>query len=153
MTDQVQELSIDLVLDAPKEKLYRCYTDPKLLQQWFAPKPWTIKSVDIDVRAGGRFDFVMASPEGQEFPNSGIFLAVEPNKRLVTTDASNSEFKPQGPFMIAEVTFEDAGNGKTNYRAVARHWTAEAKEQHAQMGFVEGWTQTARQMEELAKTI
>ena len=105
------------------------------------------------MRAGGRSNFVMASPEGQEFPNSGIFLAVEPNKRLVTTDAANQDYKPQGPFMIAEVTFEDAGNGKTKYRATARHWTAEAKEQHAQMGFVEGWTQTARQLEALAQTI
>ena len=153
MTEQTNELSFDLLLDAPKEKLYRCYTDPKLLQQWFAPKPWTIKSVDIDVRAGGRFNFVMASPEGQESPYTGMFLAAEPNKRLVTTDAINEDFKPQGPFMIAEVTFEDAGNGQTKYRAVARHWTAEAKEQHKQMGFVEGWTQTARQLEALAKTI
>lgn len=153
MTEEAHELAIDLVLDAPKEKLYRCYTDPKLLQQWFAPKPWTIKSVDIDVRAGGRFNFVMASPEGQEFPSSGIFLGVEPNKRLVTTDAVNQDFRPQGPFMIAEITFEDTGAGKTRYRAVARHWSAETKAQHEQMGFKEGWTQTAHQMEALAKTI
>lgn len=147
------DLSIELILDAPAEKLYRCYTDPKLLQQWFAPKPWTIKSVDIDVRPGGRFNFVMASPDGQEYLNSGIFLAVEPNKKLVTTDAVTPDFKPSGPFMIAEVTFEDMGAGKTRYRAVARHWSEEAQKQHAEMGFEPGWTQTARQMEALAKTI
>ena len=45
------ELAIELILDAPAEKLFRCYTDPKLLQKWFAPEPWTIKSVDIDPRA------------------------------------------------------------------------------------------------------
>ena len=83
------ELVLELELDAPADKLYRCYTDPKLLQQWFAPKPWTIKSTDIDIRPGGKFNFVMASPEGQEFPNSGIVLAAELNKRLVTTDAIN----------------------------------------------------------------
>src|SRR5690606_21578549 len=58
------ELVLELELDAPAEKLYRCYTDAKLLQQWFAPKPWTIKSTDTDFRPGGRFNFVMASPEG-----------------------------------------------------------------------------------------
>lgn len=148
------ELSFELILDAPVEKLYRCYTDPKLLQQWFAPKPWTIKSVDTDVRPGGRFTFVMASPEGKEFPNKGIFLAVEPNKRLVTTDAITPDtFEPSGPFMIAEVKFEDLGNGTTKYRATARHWTEETKKQHAEMGFEPGWTQTARQLEALAKTI
>jgi len=147
------ELAIELTLDAPAEKLYRCYTDPKLLQQWFAPKPWTIKSVDTDVRPGGRFNFVMASPEGEEFPQVGIFLAVEPNKRIVSTDAITPDFQPSGPFMVAEVTFEDLGNGKTKYRAVARHWTDEKKKEHAQMGFEPGWTQTAHQLEALAKTI
>ncbi len=148
------ELSIELTLDAPADKLYRCYTDPTLLQQWFAPKPWTIKSVDIDVRAGGRFNFVMASPEGQEFPNKGMFLLVEPNRRLITTDAITPDtFEPAGPFMVAEVTFEDLGNGKTKYRAVARHWSEETKKQHEQMGFEPGWTQTAHQLEALAKTI
>lgn len=148
------ELSIELELDATPEKLYRCYTDPKLLQQWFAPKPWAIKSVDTDVRPGGRFNFVMASPEGKEFPNKGIFLAVEPNKRLVTTDAITPDtFEPSGPFMVVEITFKDLGNGKTKYRAVARHWTDETKKQHAEMGFEPGWTQTARQLEALAKTI
>lgn len=148
------ELKIELELDAPADKLYRCYTDPKLLQQWFAPKPWTIKSVDTDVRPGGKFNFVMASPEGQDFPNTGLFLAVEPNRRLVTTDAIKPDtFEPSGPFMVAEVTFEDLGNGKTKYRAVARHWNEETKKQHEEMGFEPGWTQTARQLEALAKTI
>jgi uncharacterized protein YndB with AHSA1/START domain len=147
------ELAIDLTLDAPADKLFRCYTDPKLLQKWFAPEPWAIKSVDIDPRAGGRMSFVMASPEGQEYPNSGIYLEVVPNKKIVTTDAVTPDFKPSGPFMIAEITFEDLGNGKTRYRAVARHWNEEARKQHQDMGFEPGWTQTARQLESLAKKI
>ena len=82
------------------------------------------------------------SLEGQEYPNGGIILALEPNKRIVTTDAINpTTYEPAGPFMVAEVTFEDIGNGKTKYRAVARHWTEETKEQHKQMGFHEGWGQ------------
>ena len=148
------ELVLDLTLDAPVEKLFHCYSDPKLLQQWFAPKPWTIRSTDIDFRPGGRMAFVMASPEGQEYPNSGIYLEIVPNKKIVTTDAITPDtFEPAGPFMVAEITFEDLGNGKTKYRAVARHWTEETKKQHEQMGFHEGWGQTARQLEALAKTL
>jgi uncharacterized protein YndB with AHSA1/START domain len=97
--------------------------------------------------------FVMASPEGQEFPNAGVYLDIVPNRRIVTTDAVTPDFQPSGPFMIAEITFEDLGNGKTKYRAVARHWTEEAKQQHEEMGFEPGWTQTARQLEALAKTL
>jgi uncharacterized protein YndB with AHSA1/START domain len=147
------ELAIELTLAAPADKLFRCYTDPTLLQKWFAPAPWTIKSVDIDPRAGGRMSFVMASPEGQEYPNAGIYLEVVPNRKIVTTDAVTPEFKPSGPFMIAEVTFDDLGNGKTRYRAVARHWSEKARKQHEEMGFESGWTQTARQLEALAQTI
>ncbi len=147
------ELAIELILDAPAEKLFRCFADTKLLQQWFAPKPWTIKSTDIDFRPGGKMAFVMASPEGQEFPNAGIYLDIVPNKRIVTTDAVTPDFEPSGPFMIAEITFEDLGDGRTKYRAVARHWSEDTKQQHAEMGFEPGWTQTAKQMEALAKTL
>ena len=44
MTDALHELSIELILDAPKEKLYRCWVEPELVKQWFAPKPWTTSS-------------------------------------------------------------------------------------------------------------
>lgn len=145
------ELSIDLILKAPAEKLFRCFAEPALLQQWFAPKPWTIKSTDIDFRPGGKMSFVMASPEGEEYPNTGIYLEIVPNKKIVTTDAVTPDFKPAGPFMVAELTFEDLGNGTTRYRAVARHWTEETMKQHEQMGFEPGWTQTAMQLEALAQ--
>jgi uncharacterized protein YndB with AHSA1/START domain len=147
------ELSIELELDAPAEKLFRCYADANLLKQWFAPRPWSIKSTDLDFRPGGRMTFVMASPEGEEYPQSGIYLEIVPNKKIVTTDAVTPDFEPSGPFMIAEITFEDLGGGKTRYRAVARHWTEEAKKQHEEMGFEPGWTQTARQLEDLARTL
>jgi uncharacterized protein YndB with AHSA1/START domain len=51
------------------------------------------------------------------------------------------------------VTFEDLGNGKTQYRAVARHWNEKTQKQHEQMGFHEGWGQTALQLEALAKAL
>lgn len=154
MDDQANDLVLELTLDAPREKLYRCWTEPQLLQQWFAPKPWTIAKVDHDLRPGGRANIVMRSPEGQEFPNAGVFLEIVPNEKIVTTDAFTEGWRPAGkPFMAAEVTFEDAGAGKTKYRAVARHWTEEAKQEHEKMGFHEGWKICALQLEALAKTL
>jgi uncharacterized protein YndB with AHSA1/START domain len=155
MTNAKHELSIELILDAPKEKLYRGWTEPELIKQWFAPKPWTTTKVETDVRPGGASSFTMRSPEGQDFPNPGQWLEVVPNRKLVFTDAFTGGWTPKdgAPFFVAEVTFEDAGPGKTKYIARARHWTAEAKAQHEQMGFVPGWTMCARQLEELAKTL
>ena len=148
------ELVLDLILDAPREKLFRCYSDPNLLKQWFAPKPWTITKVDNDFRAGGRSSFTMASPDGQEFPNAGVYLEIVPNEKIVTTDAFTEGFIPSGkPFMVAQVTFEDAPGGKTRYVARAMHWNEETKQEHEQMGFHEGWGQTAKQLEALARSI
>lgn len=149
------ELVLELTLDAPKEKLYRCWTEPELLKQWFAPKPFTTPVVELDLRPGGANRFVMRTPDGQDMPNDGVYLEVVPNQKLVFTDAFTSAWQPRegAPFMVAEVTFEDAGDGKTKYRAVARHWSAEAKGQHEQMGFLEGWTQCAKQLEALARTL
>lgn len=141
-------------MDVPCNLLFRCWTDPELLRQWFCPKPWTVARAELDVRAGGSSLVVMQSPEGQEFPNPGVFLEVVPNERIVMTDAYTSAWVPsEKPFMTAVVTFEDVGNGKTRYVARAVHWSAQDKAAHEAMGFHEGWGKAANQLEALAKSL
>ena len=149
------ELSFELILNAPKEKLYRGWTEPELMKQWFAPKPWTTPKIDNDVRPGGKANVTMRSPEGQDFPNPGQYLELIPGRKIVFTDAFLGDWVPKdgAPFFVGIVELEDAGPGKTKYTARARHWTAEAKAQHEQMGFVPGWTMCARQLEELCQKI
>jgi uncharacterized protein YndB with AHSA1/START domain len=148
-----RELVLTRLIDAPREKLYRAWTDPTLLKQWFAPKPWTTPVVELDVRAGGSVLFVMRSPEGQDMPNHGTYLEVVPNERLVSTDAFTRAWEPSGkPFMLLIVTFEDEG-GKTRYTARVRHWTVEDKEAHEKMGFHEGWGICADQLTALVAKI
>ena len=62
MTAPTHEIVLELILDAPKEKLYRGWTEPELMKQWFAPKPWTTPHVETDVRPGGASTVVMRSP-------------------------------------------------------------------------------------------
>ena len=148
------ELVLERTLDAPRDKVWRCWTEPQLLQQWFAPTPWTVSDATLDVRPGGVTAFTMRGPEGQAFPNAGVYLDVVPGERIVTTDAYTRAWEPsERPFMTATVTFEDAPGGKTRYRAVASHWNAEDKAAHEAMGFHEGWGQCADQLEALAKTL
>lgn len=154
MTDQAHELVLERILDAPRDKIFRCWTQPELLKQWFAPKPWTTPVAELDVRPGGAANIVMRSPEGQDFPNPGVYLEVVPNERLVFTDAFGPGWRPAGqPFMVAEIRLEDAGPGKTKYTATARHWTEESRKQHEAMGFHEGWGRCAAQLEQLARSI
>ncbi|ATQ43235.1 SRPBCC family protein [Caulobacter mirabilis] len=147
------ELVLERIYDAAPETVFKALTTPGLLKKWFAPAPWSIVSADCDLRPGGSAGIVMKSPEGQEFPNPGVYLEVIPNKRIVSTDAFTPGWNPAGPFMVAIIDLEDLGDGRTKYTARARHWTAEAKQQHEQMGFHEGWGQTADQLGELLKTL
>jgi uncharacterized protein YndB with AHSA1/START domain len=153
MTGQAHELCITRLIDAPRHAVYRCWSEPELMKQWFAPKPFTTPKVELDLRPGGGSLIVMATPEGQEMPNRGQYLEVVPDERIVFTDAYVGDWVPSGkPFMTGILTFADEG-GKTRYTARVRHWTAEDKAQHEQMGFETGWGICADQLEALARTL
>jgi uncharacterized protein YndB with AHSA1/START domain len=148
-----RDLVLTRIFDAPPEKVYRAWTEPELLKQWFAPLPWTTSQVDQDIRPGGDCLIVMRSPEGVEYPNPGVYLEVVPNERLVFTDAYTRAWEPsEHPFMTVIVTFENLA-GKTRYTALARHWTVADRERHEQMGFHEGWGKCADQLAELLERI
>jgi uncharacterized protein YndB with AHSA1/START domain len=148
-----RELVLTRLIDAPRGKLYRAWTEPELLKQWFAPRPWTVPVAEIDVRPGGSSYVVLRGPDGQEFPNRGVYLEVVPNRRIVVTDAYTRAWEPaEKPFMTAIVTFDDE-DGKTRYTARALHWTVADREEHERMGFHEGWGQCADQLAALAATL
>jgi len=148
------ELVLERVLDALPEKLFRCWTEPELMKQWFVPRPWTIAHAETDLRPGGASYVVMRSPEGREFPNRGVYLEVVPNRRLVFTDAYTAGWVPSDkPFFTAIVELEPLEGGRTRYTARARHWRREDMEAHEKMGFHEGWGQCATQLEEVARRL
>ncbi len=148
------ELRLERLLDAPRENVWRCWTEAELLKPWFAPNPWTTEVKEMDVRPGGAFHTVMRGPDGAESGGAGVFLEVVPRERLVFTDAFAPGWVTSDgtPFMVAILDFSDEG-GKTRYVARARHWTEEKKRQHEEMGFHEGWGQVASQLEAFAKTL
>ena len=141
-----RELVLTRIIDAPREKLFRAWTEPELLKQWFAPLPCTTPVAETEVRPGGASLFVMRDPEGNEFPSRGVYLEVVNNERLVFTDAYTKAWEPSDkPFMTVILTFEAEGN-KTKYTARVRHWTVADREAHEKMGFHQGWGQRADQL-------
>ena len=148
-----RELVLTRLIAAPRDKVWRCWSEPELLMQWFVPKPWSMASVDVDLRTGGRSSMTMRDPEGNDYPNDGVYLEVVPGEKLVFTDAFTDGWQPsEKPFFVGIVTFEDE-NGGTRYIARARHWTMEDRDAHEKMGFHEGWGQCADQLEALAKEL
>lgn len=149
-----RELVLTRILNAPREKVYRAWTEPEILKQWFAPKPWTTPFAQLDVRPGGSNLVVMRGPDGSEFPNPGVYLEVVKNERLVVTDAYTKAWEPsEKPFMTLILTFEDAGAGKTKYTARVLHWSEADREAHEKMGFHEGWGKCATQLEAVASAL
>ena len=141
-----RELVLTRLIDAPRERVFRAWTEAELLKQWFAPLPYTTPSATLDVRPGGANRIVMRGPDGNELPNAGVYLEVVKNERLVFTDAYTRAWEPsQKPFMTVILTFEDAG-GKTKYTARVLHWTVADREAHEKMGFHEGWGQCTDQL-------
>jgi uncharacterized protein YndB with AHSA1/START domain len=148
-----RELVLTRLIDAPREKLFKAWTNAELLKQWFAPLPWTTPSAQLDVRPGGASVITMRSPEGKDFPNSGVYLEVVPNERIVFTDAYTKAWEPSAkPFMTVVLTFADEG-GKTRYTARVLHWTVADREAHEKMGFHTGWGKCADQLEALVKNL
>ena len=84
--DDLRDLVLTRLIDAPAEKLYRAWTEPELLKQWFAPAPLTTPHAELDVRPGGANLIVMRTPDGAETPNRGVYLEVVANRRLVFTN-------------------------------------------------------------------
>jgi uncharacterized protein YndB with AHSA1/START domain len=141
-----RELVLARLIDAPREKLFRAWTDPELLKQWFAPLPYTTPVAELDVLPGGASLVVMRGPDGVDMPNRGVYLEVAKNERLVFTDAYAKAWEPSAkPFMTVILTFENEG-GKTRYTARVRHWTVADREAHEKMGFHEGWGICADQL-------
>ena len=147
------DLVLERVIDVPLALVWTAWTKPEHVSKWFAPKPWTVASCEMDLRPGGAFRFVMRSPEGQEFPNVGCYLEVVPQSKLVWTDALLPGYRPAPePFFTAVVSMQTEGKG-TRYRAIAVHKDAVSREKHEQMGFFEGWGQVLDQLVTYAKNL
>lgn len=148
-----RDLVLTRLIDAPPEKVYRCWTEPALPKQWFAPRPYTTPVAELDVRPGGSALIVMRGPDGKDLPNPGVFLEAVPNRRLVSTDAYVEAWEPSSkPFMTLILTFEPE-SGRTQYTARVCHWTTADRKAHKKMGFHQGWGICTGQLEALIATL
>jgi uncharacterized protein YndB with AHSA1/START domain len=143
------DLLLERLVDVPVELVWKAWTDPEHLVEWFVPKPWETAEVEIDLRPGGIFRTVMRDPDGDLHEGAaGCYLEVQEPHRLVWTSALGPGYRPQPPAaeiedgpdlqFTAELTFEPVGES-TRYSVRAIHATREAADAHEEMGFSAGW--------------
>ncbi len=151
--DPALDLILEREIDVPVEAVWDAWTNPEKLVKWFTPAPWGTKSCKIDLRPGGEFQVTMMSPEGEEFPNSGCYLEILPNERLIWTSALGAGYRPLKPEswpFTAYLLLERTAKG-TKYTCIARHASKEDAEAHGQMGFEQGWGSALDQMVAMIK--
>ena len=138
-----REIVITRVFDAPRQLVWKAWTEPEHVAQWWGPKGFTTRVEELDLRPGGASRYVMVGPDGKEYPCKGVFREVVPMQRFVTTDEFGEEFDaagmelPQG--IMLTVTFEDEGEKKTKVTLHIVHPTPEDRQKHEDMGVVAGW--------------
>lgn len=155
MTDQ-KGIVIEKIFDAPREKVWKAWTDPEMVKKWWGPKDFWAPSIKIDLRVGGKYIFAMHGPKGSEWDrdlySSGIYKEIAPMEKLVVSDYFSDEngnktnptehgLSTDMPTeMTVTVRFEDAGDNKT--KLSIEYPRPESDEQFEAMknsGMEEGW--------------
>jgi uncharacterized protein YndB with AHSA1/START domain len=134
-----REIVTTRVVDAPRERVWKAWTDPKQVAQWWGPNGFTNTIHEMDVRAGGVWRFVMHGPDGMDYKNKSIFEEIVKPGRLVYTHVS-------GPKFQATATFDEHG-GKTTVTMRMLFDTAAERDRTVKVfGAVEGAKQTLERL-------
>ena len=151
MNDKPHDLRITRLIKAPRAIVWKAWTTPEHLKEWWCPKPWTTQLRGFDLRPGGVFDTLMRGPDGDESSNPGLFLEIVPQERIVFTTALTEGWRPGTPWLsiTAIITMEDEAGG-TRYTARVLHKDDEDRRRHEELGFEDGWGTCIDQLGELA---
>lgn len=149
-TDKKQ-LEIERVFNAGIDMVWRAWTEPEILDQWWAPKPWKTVTHSMDFKAGGRWLYSMNGPEGEQHKCSADYKTVTPKQNYTAADAfcdENWNPTPDMPNTNWDVSFKDNGN-TTIVNIIATYPTKEAMETIIKMGFKEGFAMAHNNLDEL----
>lgn len=144
-----REILMTRDFDAPRELVFKAYTDPKSIPQWWGPRGYTTTVDKMDVRPGGVWRFVQRDQDGNEFAFNGVYREIVPPERLVYT----FEFEGmRGHVMLETVTFEEH-DGKTKLTDRALFDNVEDRDGMLKSGMEQGAAETMDRFAELLKEL
>jgi uncharacterized protein YndB with AHSA1/START domain len=157
-----REHLITRVFDAPRELVFKAWTDPKLLAEWWGPACFTTPICEMDVRPGGAYRTVIRSPDGIDYPAKGIYREVVPPKLLVYTvdmsehpadwyDLLTKQLEGKEADisrLLCEVSFEDEG-GKTRLTVRSTFGSSLLRDAFVRMGMETGWSEMLAKLADL----
>jgi uncharacterized protein YndB with AHSA1/START domain len=141
-------MTLEAEFDASAERVWQLWEDPRQLERWWGPPTYPATVTSHDLRPGGRVQYHMTGPEGDQSKGYWEILEAEPPHRLVFNDGFASEDGTPNtdlPLNSARVTIEDIGGGRTRMSIQSIFPSAEAMEQVLAMGMEEGLKQAVGQ--------
>jgi uncharacterized protein YndB with AHSA1/START domain len=143
------EFTLERTFNAPCQLVYKVWTDPQYVKQWWGVDGCTIVFCEMDVRPGGSFRIDMRTKDGTVYVNRGVYLDVVANERIVTRDEREAHTMPGNiPAGVHTVTFDDI-EGKTLVRLTSRFENVEERDLMVQFGIVDGIQQSLERFERL----
>ena len=146
-------VSIIREFDATLSLVWDAYTKQEILDQWWAPKPWTSKTKIMNFEVGGRRFYAMVSPEGEEHWSVQKFTSISPKTNFKMVDAfADKDENPEMPGSEWDLNFSEK-NGTTKVSIIIYNESLERMEKQLEMGFQGGFTMTLNYLEELLATL
>ena len=148
-------LVITRTLDAPRELVWRMFSDPFHLAQWWGPKDFTNPVCEVDFRVGGHWHHVMRGPDGREYPTDSTFIEIVPPERIVYRNAAPKGGVWEGnppPSFVRTITFTEDG-GRTTLTLRAAFDSVADRQRAMDRGFKEGTEQSYDRLAALLQTI
>jgi uncharacterized protein YndB with AHSA1/START domain len=149
LINETERMVVTRVFDAPRELVWKAWTEPEYVMQWWGPKGFTSPVCEMDFRVGGKALCCMKTPDGQEFWNGIEYHEIVPFEKIVSSmyfaDAQGNKVEPEAYGMEHEAIegaydvalFEDLGNGKTKLTFIGN----EPMESAQDSGQLEGWNE------------
>lgn len=136
---------ITRVFDAPRELVWRAWSDPAQLAAWYAPRRFTVPRVELDFRPGGVMELDMRGLDGTIYPTRATFLEIVPPERIVLSDEvqeSDAWGETPPPDNVQTITFEALADSRTRLTTVIRLGSFGDRAAMLKMGAATGWRQT-----------
>ena len=132
--------------DAPRHLVYRAWTTPDLVRRWWHARRGRMTHVEIDLRVGGAWRYVMVTPDGFEVGFHGEYREIVPDERIVSTEVY--EGAPDGE-ALDTVTFAEV-DGRTTVTMLVQHSCREHRDMHIESGMEDGLQDAMDLMEQVA---
>ena len=140
------QILITREFDAPRELVFKAWTTPELVARWWAGKRGKVTSIDIDLRVGGTWRYVMEANEGFEVAFHGEYQEIVPNERLVNTEVF--EGMPDAA-ALDTLTFTEE-DGRTQVQVLVQHTSKEHRDAHIESGMEDGMQEAMDLLEQVA---